>query len=103
MGKKERVNRSYPLEFKVQVCKEYYTTNLSLHELAEKYEIYPQMIVRWRKAYVDHPDLKGLKKTQLAKGSRKPVKKIVKTKSTKSTKHTKGKKTKKKLLTAKSQ
>jgi transposase-like protein len=73
VGKKERVNREYPPEFKIQVCKEYYKGNLSLHQLADKHDIYPQMIVRWRKMYADHPELKGLKKAQPVKGSRKEL------------------------------
>jgi transposase-like protein len=94
-AKRDRVNASYSPEFKLMVCKEYYNTGISLHGLADKYEIYPQMVVRWRKMLKDHPELKGLKKKILAKGSRKPAPPPkAKSKVTKKTKATTTKKQK---------
>jgi len=60
--KKERVNRSYDENYKIKVVKEYLTTKMSLIGLANKYELYPQMIVRWKKALKGNSALKGLKK-----------------------------------------
>lgn len=48
-GKKERVNNRYTPEFKRKVVEEYLKTTASLHQLADKHDIYPQMIVRWKK------------------------------------------------------
>lgn len=60
--KKERVNRAYSEAQKVKIVSCYLKTSKSLSEIGEKFDIYPQMIVRWKNAMKNHPKLKGLKK-----------------------------------------
>ena len=43
------VNRKYPEDFKAQVLAEYTKGGTSLAKLADKHDLYPQMIVRWRR------------------------------------------------------
>lgn len=65
--KKERVNRAYSEAEKVKIVSRYLKTNKSLAEIGEAFDIYPQMIVRWKNAMRNHPKLKGLKKSKGAK------------------------------------
>lgn len=66
--KKERVNNRYTPEFKKKVVLEYLKTKASLHQLADKYDIYPQMIVRWKKKLREEDKaIRKLKKPTVAR------------------------------------
>ncbi len=60
--KKERVNRAYSEAEKIKIVTRYLKTSKSLAEIGETFDVYPQMIVRWKNAMRNHPKLKGLKK-----------------------------------------
>tara|TARA_Y100000310_G_C20109067_1_gene546268 strand:- start:169 stop:384 length:216 start_codon:yes stop_codon:yes gene_type:complete len=50
-AKKKRTNNQYTDAFKAKVVREYAKGKKSLAAVAEKHDIYPQMIVRWKKQF----------------------------------------------------
>ena len=70
----KRTNRRFTEKQKVDVVARYMKTKLSLSEVAEEFEIYPQMIVRWREILKKHPRLVKITATLKAKAKAKKAK-----------------------------